>query len=193
MKKTERRGHKAGIELRSAGEGVPVGTIAGYAAVFNAASDDLGGFVEIIAPGAFDGCLESDIRALWNHDDGAVLGRTKSGTLRLALDARGLSCEIDLPDTDEGRAAATLVGRGDVDGMSFGFYTEEDSWAFVDGKVVRTLIKVNLFEVSLATFPAYTDTEAALRGLSQFRSGGKPAADAARIRMDMALRLSAAR
>jgi len=188
----ERRRGLRPLELR-AGGGSSAGTAAGYAAVFNAPSEDLGGFVEIIAPGAFVAALGADIRALWNHEDSEVLGRTRSGTLRLGVDATGLSCEIDLPDTATGRDAAALLARGDVDGMSVGFRTIRDSWASVEGKTVRTLLEVDLVEVSIVAFPAYPDTEVALRGLNRFRRAVDPAANAVRARMGMDLRLIAAR
>lgn len=191
MKCPERRALARSLELRAAQDSV--GTVAGYAAMFNARSEPLGDFVEIIAPGAFSDTIADDIRALWNHDDGDVLGRTKSGTLRLSEDDTGLACEIDLPDTEEGNKAATLIRRGDVSGMSFGFQTMEDDWAYIEGTIVRTLVKVRLFEVSIVTFPAYPDTSVALRSLSEFRSAQPAAANAMRARMNMALRLAAAR
>lgn len=191
MKCPERRALARSVDLRTTPDSI--GTVAGYAAMFNARSEPLGDFVEIIAPGAFAGSINDDIRALWNHEDGDVLGRTVSGTLRLAEDATGLSVEIDLPDTGRGRDAVPSIRRGDVSGMSFGFQTVKDDWAYIDGIIVRTLIEVRLFEVSIVTFPAYPDTSVALRSLNQFRSAKPAAADAMRARMDMALRLAAAR
>jgi Escherichia/Staphylococcus phage prohead protease len=146
-------------ELRAEGEGH---TITGYAAVFNSLSQVLWGFREMIAPGAFADSLSDDVRALWNHDTAIVLGRTKSGTLRLHEDETGLRIEIDPPES----AAAYLesIARGDVDQMSFGFNTLEDDWNEDDeGQVIRTLRKVKLFEVSPVTFPAYTATSVGVR------------------------------
>src|SRR5918995_5655434 len=74
-------------------------TLHGYAAVYGAVSGDLGGFRERIAPGAFANVLGADVRALLNHDPSEVLGRTRSGTLRLADDQRGLRFELDLPES----------------------------------------------------------------------------------------------
>jgi HK97 family phage prohead protease len=141
-------------------------TIRGYAAVFNSFSQDLGKFKERIAPGAFtDATSEgSDVRALWNHDTSYPLGRTKNGTLRLAEDARGLRVEIDPPATSWGRDAVEAIKRGDVDGMSFAFQVREDNWGKdLDGSKVRTLLRVNLIEVSPVTFPAYLDTSVGVR------------------------------
>lgn len=140
--------------------------IVGYAAVFNALSNELWGFREKIAPGAFAASVaEDDIRALWQHDTAHVLGRTKSGTLRLVEDEVGLQVRITPPDTQAGRDALISIGRGDVDAMSFGFRTLDDEWEEkADGLVVRTLKKAKLYEVSPVTFPAYSATTVGVRG-----------------------------
>lgn len=155
------------LEARAEG-GLPV--LRGYAAVFNQISEDLGGFREQVAPGAFAETIQQDdIRALWNHNDDLVLGRNRSGTLRLREDSRGLAIEVDLPDTSWARDVAELVRRGDVSGMSFGFRTIEDSWERTAGGELRTLRKVRLFDVSPVTFPAYPQTDVALRSLEAWR------------------------
>jgi HK97 family phage prohead protease len=138
--------------------------------VFNKLSVFLYGFREKIAPGAFTESLAGgDIRALWQHDTARVLGRTKSGTLRLWEDDQGLAFELEPPDTQDGRDAVTLIRRGDVDQMSFGFNTPidgGDSWEEDDsGMPIRTLRKVNLLEISPVTWAAYPDT-----GVSVMRS-----------------------
>src|SRR5581483_2894069 len=104
--------------------------VVGYAAVYGALSEDLGGFRERIARGAFAEVLASapDVRALLNHDVNQVLGRTKSGTLRLADDARGLRFELDLPGSPLGENVREAVRRGDIDGASFRFQCGEDAW-----------------------------------------------------------------
>lgn len=150
--------HNLRIENRA--EGAPL--FQGYAAVFNTLSVELWGFREKIAPGAFTNSLGDDVRALWDHQTGVVMGRTKSGTLRLAEDATGLRFENDPP------LAATReiesVQRGDVDQMSFGFRTLEDTWDIDENdQVIRTLLKVKLYEVSYVTFPAYPATSVQAR------------------------------
>lgn len=145
-------------------------TLTGYAAVFNSAADISGAFREIIAPGAFkDTLADSDVRALVDHDSGRLIGRKSAGTLRLAEDKRGLKVEIDLPDTTDGRDVAELVGRGDLDGMSFGFIVRHDEWDETSNPPTRTIHAMDLREVSAVTFPAYTDTSLALRSLEAAR------------------------
>jgi HK97 family phage prohead protease len=144
--------------------------LSGYAAVFNRAADILGRFQERIAPGAFRDSLGSaDQVALWNHDSSYPLGRKSAGTLRLQEDETGLMFSLDLPDTQMGRDAHTLVTRGDVRGMSFGFTVPEngDEWAMVDGKRTRTLVRVNLEEISPVTFPAFPSTSVEARSLER--------------------------
>lgn len=130
----------------------------GYAAVFNEPSQDLGGFVEYIQPGAFARTLQSRNRMmlLWNHDTSSPLASTRNGSLTLREDARGLFVEATLPDTTLGRDIATLVRSGTIDAMSFGFKVQKDSWN--DGGNVRTLEDVSLFEISLVSYPAYEST-----------------------------------
>ena len=170
----ERRFIVDGVELRAAGDESKPSIIAGYAAVFSQLSEDLGGFREQIAPGAFSKSLGEDIRALFNHDRNFVIGRNKSKTLRLEEDARGLRVEIDPPDTTDARDLLVKMKRGDVTGMSFGFRTMEDHWDEVDGKVVRTLIEVRVFDVSVVTYPAYPQADAAVRSLEEWRAKSTP-------------------
>lgn len=156
-------------ELRAipAADGKPA-KLAGYAAVFNSMSEDLGGFREVIAPGAFRDCLAggSDIRALRNHDPDKLLGRTSSGTLSLREDDQGLAFELDVPDTSYARDMMELVKRKDVRGMSFGFKVPKDGDSWVrsgDGKLLRTLKTVTAGEVSVVDSPAYRATSLAVR------------------------------
>jgi uncharacterized protein len=140
--------------------------ITGYAAVFNELSENLGGFREQIAPGAFTRTLQTaDVRALWNHDPNFVLGRNKSGTLHLAEDERGLRIEITPPDTQWARDLITSMKRGDVDQMSFGFRTVDDAWEARGKENIRTLKEVDLFDVSIVTYPAYPQTSVSARSM----------------------------
>ena len=154
----------AAIEFRQ-GEGGKV--LAGYAAVFDELSDPIYGFRERIARTAFDKTLAdgADVRALFNHNPDHVLGRTKSGTLRLKVDARGLAFEIDIPNTTAGNDLRELVRRGDIGGVSFQFYAIRDSWGTDGEGTVRTLEEVRLVDISPATFPAYPQSDVALRSI----------------------------
>ena len=151
-------------------------TIDGYAAVFNKLSEDLGGFREKIAPGAFARSIKDgdDIRALVDHDSSRLLGRTKANTLTISEDKTGLRAAITPPDTQVGRDIITSIERGDVDGMSFGFITRSDSWQMVEEEEIRTLEDVKLLDVSPVTFPAYPDTSVAVRSLDAFRKDNAP-------------------
>lgn len=152
------------VETRDGESGEPR-RLVGYAAVFNVETNIGGWFRERIRPGAFRRSIErgDDVRALWNHDPSHVLGRTKSGTLTLREDERGLLVEIIPPDTQLGRDLVTLVERGDVSQMSFGFVPIVEEWESRDGQEVRTLVEVDLFDVSLVTFPAYDATSISAR------------------------------
>lgn len=142
------------LELRTADGAAP--RIAGYAAVFNVLSEDLGGFREMIAPGAFRRAVqEDDVRALWNHDPNWVFGRNRAGTLTLTEDSRGLAYDVEPPDAQWARDALASIRRGDVTGSSFGFRTITDRWVTQDGENLRTLLEVELFDVAPVTYPAY--------------------------------------
>jgi HK97 family phage prohead protease len=145
-------------------------TIAGYAAVFYKMSENLGGFREKIAKGAFRTSVASgDVRAFWSHNVDIILGRTKANTLRINEDEYGLAFELDLPDTQAGRDAFVSINRGDVTAMSFGFNTITDKWdRSADGTPhTRTLLDVELLEVSPVAFPAYPQTSVNTRALSE--------------------------
>lgn len=159
-KEKEVRFHIGNLELRDDKKEGSAGTIGGYAAVFNKLSEPLGRFREKIAPGAFADSLKNDVRAFWNHNMDFILGRTSAKTLSLKEDQLGLAFNLDLPDTQMGNDILTSVRRGDISGMSFGFMVNEDNWE--RGKAgephIRTLLKVDLFEVSPVVFPAYPQT-----------------------------------
>lgn len=150
--------------------------IEGYAAVFGKPSHDLGGFIEYIQPGAFRNAIkEDDVRALVNHVDGlSTIGRTASGTLELEEDKKGLKYRVKVPDTSAGRDVVELIKRGDITGSSFSFEAITDKWETIDGDEVRTLVEVRLFDVSPVTFPAYPDTDVAVRSRDAYRKSQKP-------------------
>lgn len=151
-----------GCELRASSDG---NAIEGYAAVFGQESEDLGGFRETVRSGAFSRAIRSkqDVRALWNHDPGVLLGRTSSGTLQLSEDDRGLKFRVELPDTQAARDLKTLIARGDISQCSFGFCAVGQEWNNDASPAQRTLTDVDLFDVSPVTFPAYPQTSIGLR------------------------------
>lgn len=137
----------------------------GYAAVFGVWSEDLGGFREMIQPGAFRNALKtSDVRALVNHDPSLILGRTKSGTLALREDEVGLYIDVTLPETSYARDLAASVRRGDIDQMSFAFTVALDDWTWSGDTVRRVVQEVEqLYDVSPVTYPAFPQTSASVR------------------------------
>lgn len=169
------------MRLVRAENGPPRAAIEGYAALFNSPSVDLGGFTEVIARGAFSDALAKphDVRALFNHDPNNVLARTKSGTLILREDDRGLRMIAELPDTQVGRDLAVSMERGDIDQMSFAFdleYGKDEKWSKA-GPSIRTITRIrNLYDVSVVTYPAYPDTTVALRTLKEMQAKNPAAA-----------------
>ena len=135
--------------------------IEGYFAVFGSTYELWEGAIETIAPGAFDGALAGDIRALINHDTTLVLGRTIAGTLTLRVDERGLWGSILINQNDQDAMNLYYrVQRGDVDQCSFGFDILNEETDFRDdGSIHWTLQDVELYEVSPCTFPAYESTQ----------------------------------
>jgi len=131
-------------------------TLTGYAALFDEPTT-IGNFTETVARGAFQQSLNSDVLAMMDHDASKVLGRTKSGTLQLRENEKGLAFTLSLPDTAAGRDVIALAERGDLGGASFGFIVRKggDSW---DGNA-RTLRSVDLKEISIVSaWPAYEKT-----------------------------------
>lgn len=153
------------MEVRSE-EGKPT-ILRGYAAVFEKLSVPLFGFREKIRKGAFAKSLEkNNIKALWNHNSDYPLGSTKGGTLKLEEDDKGLRFELELPDNSWGRDAEIAVRRKDVDGVSFGFNVNKDEWDRSNEKEpIRTLVDVNLIEISPTPFPAYPATSVSARSV----------------------------
>jgi uncharacterized protein len=147
--------------------GKPV--IFGYAAKFGVRSEDLGGWVEVLAPDCFEASLATnpDVRGLFNHDPSAILGRTVSGTMRLKTDKVGLAYEIDPPDTQVARDLMVSMERGDISQSSFGFICKDAAWGFdeVNGLDIRTVKAADLMDCSPVTYPAYTDATSGVRSL----------------------------
>lgn len=141
--------------------------IVGHAAVFNRDADIGGWFIERVAPGAFKRAIkEDDVRSLFNHDPNFVLGRNKAGTLKLEEDKEGLLTTTIPPDTQIARDLLVSIERGDISQMSFGFRVTKQEWDDSDEKMLkRTILEVELFDVSPVTFPAYVQTDVGLRSV----------------------------
>lgn len=137
--------------------------LTGYAAVFNTPAE-IAGFTEVIKPGAFkDSLTGRDIVAMVDHKPTKILGRTKSGTLRLWEDKKGLAYEIDLPDTTEARDLLVLAERGDLGGCSFGFTVPQGGQRWAQGKR-REITHATLHEISVVhAWPAYSGTSVEAR------------------------------
>jgi len=154
--------------LRIAGRGIP----------FNDWSEDLGGFRERIAPGAFrESVADGDVRALYNHNPDIVLGRSSTGTLRISERDDGLHYEVDVnPDDADAVSAVARIRRGDVSGNSFGFYVEraeDQEWEERDGMMWRTIKRAVLRELGPQTFPAYPQSDVAVRSIDSVAEEGR--------------------
>lgn len=193
----ERRILGSQFTLRSTA-GVP--TLVGHAAVFNRDSELIAGsFIERIAPGAFRESIAQgdDVRALINHDPSLILARTTSRTLLLREDQHGLYVEIQIPRTTYAQDLLESTKRGDISQMSFGFTVSSGGERWERGQNgapdIRTLLSVRLFDVSPVTYPAYPDTDVAVRSHSQFVGYSSPTASASyevqlrrrRLRLEM--------
>ena len=161
------------IELREEAESRH---IEGYGSVFNERSVDLGGFQEIIAPGAFDGVIErSDVKCYLDHNpEKGILARSRNGkgSLSLELDERGLKYSFDAPHTNLGDEVVEGLKRGDYSQSSFAFTVESETWSKEeDGTYLRTINKIGgLYDVSIVANPAYEGTSVALRSLDAFKA-----------------------
>lgn len=138
--------------------------ISGYFSVFNTNYEIWPGATESVAPEAFEGALADDIRCLIDHDTRLVLGRTKAGTLTLKTDSRGLWGEVKInPNDSDAMNLYERVNRGDVDQCSFGFDILDEEFEDNGISIHWTIKKVKLYEVSVVTFPAYSDTSVTAR------------------------------
>jgi HK97 family phage prohead protease len=175
-----------GTELRAVTEGTTK-YLEGYAAVFNSPSEDMGGWVEIIKPGAFARALreKQDVRCVIDHGGAEVLlGRTASGTLELREDMKGLWYRVKLPDTQAARDIVALVERGDISGNSFRFRVKRApdgtggvQWVFPpEGRDERHLLDVDLYDVGPVMEPAYPATDVQVRSrMGEERDAAKAA------------------
>lgn len=172
-KKREVRMFSTALRLETRADGEEQrNVLVGHAAVFNQRTN-LGFFDEVVKPGAFRNTLKegADVRALVDHDPSRIIGRSKdggkTGTLRMKEDKVGLHVEIDVADTQAGRDIMESVRRGDVDGMSFGFFVREDGDKVIEeksGRLLRELRDLDVWDVSAVTYPAYEQTDLAERG-----------------------------
>ena len=164
----ERRNTTKAVEYRD-GDSGGEGTLSGYASVYLRYSQNLGGFVEQVARGAFAKSLGDKVPVLarYNHEDEWLLGTTEAGTLQLMDDEIGLAYSVALPPTNAGKDVAILAQRGDIRYSSFAFYTIEDEWGVTEqGFPLRTLLNVQLTDVAPVNSPAYLDTTAGVRSLA---------------------------
>jgi hypothetical protein len=140
--------------------------IRGHAAVFNEEAIIAGFFREVVKPGAFKRAIKEkqDVRALENHDANRVIGRTVAGTLEIWEDKRGLAIEVTPPDTQVANDLLENIRLGNVDQMSFAFTAVEEKWIEKKDEIaLRELIDVDLYDVSVVTYPAYEGTSVGLR------------------------------
>lgn len=156
--------------------------IEGYALIFNVLSKDVGGYKEIVKPGALDGVDISDVKCLINHADEYVIGRTQAETLELSVDEKGLKFKCSLPNTSYARDIYENIKVGNVNQCSFHCWFPEDGtgieWSVSKGEYIRTITKISgLIDVSVVTTPAYKEAGVLVAqrdaGLKQFKEKQK--------------------
>jgi HK97 family phage prohead protease len=183
MSERELRTAAQPLEIRQdEGEAIRV---SGYAAVFGEETNIGGMFTEVIDRGAFANALQrqDDVVFLVNHD-GLPLARTRSGTLRLTEDERGLYMETELDGTDpDVRAIVPKMKRGDLDKMSFAFVPKRQEWDDSGDIPKRTIQDLELHDVAIVTTPAYDGTEIGLRSLEAHRADAKKSQAERRLRI----------
>lgn len=153
-------------------------TIIGHAAVFNKDSEDFGGWIERVAPGAFDDVLEDDAIAAMNHDPNQIFGRNGKN-MKLSVDKTGLRYVVKMPDTTLGRDIRQLIKDEIITQSSFAFTVRTQQWEhFKDKPSIRTIVKVDrLYDVAPVAYPAYPDTTVAARSLEQIKKEDLPVID----------------
>ena len=152
-----RKIHSSGkIEIRAVQSGV---MLSGYAAIFNQVTQ-IFDFDEQVLPGAFKRSLDegADVRALYNHQDSDVIARRSGGTLELTEDSKGLSFRMKVPNTQAARDLVENIRHGNISGMSMGFVVQREEWREAGDRYLRSLVDVELIEISPVTFPAYEGT-----------------------------------
>jgi HK97 family phage prohead protease len=176
------------LEIRAASDiSLDGKKIVGRPIVYNSQSENLGGFVEVIAPKAFNQSLNGDIRALVEHDTKLIIGRTTSKTLRIAEDSQGIFVEIDPPNTRTASELIESIQRGDISGMSFGFTVNTDGsqWDFNTDPALRTITNANLHEITITSLPAYRATNVSVAQRSMDKHIQSHRIDIAIKRMEM--------
>jgi uncharacterized protein len=168
-------------------------TVSGYACLFNVRSQNLSGpdspLYEIVKPGAFDGVLKDDVKALLNHDPNQLLARSNGGkgTLQLRVDSKGLHYSFTAPKTQAGEDLLESIRRGDIDQSSYSFTVAADGQNYTtEGKAtVRTITRFSkLYDVSPVTYPATLETTVSARSKAS-RPGEHPTVSAARRRLNL--------
>lgn len=146
--------------------------ISGYINKFNTRSQYMG-FFEEVAQGAFDKTLSDshNIYAMYNHDSSKILGSTRGENLKLYTDEIGLKFELDINENiSYARDLYELVSNNDINGCSFGFRVNDDSWTRTEeGLDLRIIKEVELVEVTITPFPAYLDSEASCRSYENYK------------------------
>jgi HK97 family phage prohead protease len=165
-KDIERRYFKSAVTIEKRADGTNSNVIEGYAAVFNKYSDDLGGFKEIIEPGAFTDVLNDDCFCLFNHEEGSILGRN-GVNVSLSQDNVGLKYRVELPNTTIANDVRELIASGIVTQSSFAFTTDLVEWSTASSSAELDIRRIKhasrLFDVSPVTYPAYPDATVAVR------------------------------
>lgn len=174
------------LEIRAEDDGTV--KVSGYAAVFNEEADIGGWFREVILPGAFTAAItRDDVVFLVNHE-GLPLARTRSGTLILKEDSRGLYIESELDTSDpDVKAIIPKMKRGDLDKMSFAFTAMVQEWDDSKETPLRSIKEAQLHDVSIVTSPAYDGTDIGLRSLKDYREKNE---DSTQMQPNTKLRLS---
>nr|WP_306800988.1 HK97 family phage prohead protease [Melissococcus plutonius] len=157
------------MKTRTLNDGSEATIVEGYASVFNSRTNIEGWYDEEIAPGAFSESLSQnkDVRCLFNHNWGCVLGRANANTLVLEEDSKGLHFEVTLPNTTFANDLKESMTRGDINQCSFGFWVTGQEEDYSGEIPLIRITNVDLWEVSIVPLPAYADTEAALRSKFQ--------------------------